>query len=519
MTNRNIVKLLRMSLAAVLAGAISALAFAPWDWWLLAALGIAVLLALLHASTTALRAAGMGWLFGVGHFCVSLSWIAKAFTFQSAMPPAMGWVAVAGLSMFLALYPALAAGAARLGAQRRAPMVLVLAASWMLAEWLRGWVLTGFAWNPLGAAWLPVADMARLAALIGSLGLSGLMVLAGGAFWLQAPGTTRRERLAGTGIAGALLLAGLLAPTAGPAKNAPARTPGPTLIVVQPNIGQDEKYDPAAADRHLRQYIDMSARALARLGPAVPGRGAIVIWPEGAVLDPMEPDEALRRRLATALRPGDLLLTGGTGLVANTEGRLVAYANSLFAMDSMARLVGRYDKAHLVPLGEYVPARALMARLGLARLVPGNYDFAAGPGPRTLGLPGFPATGPMVCYEIIFPGAVVDPRNRPAWLANVSNDAWYGPTGPPQHLAQARLRAIEEGLPIVRSTPTGVSGVIDAAGVVRATIGLGVAGTVTAALPPPLPPTPFARSGHVLPGLLGLLLLSLGIAADRRKII
>lgn len=502
-----------MSIAALLAGSLSAMAFAPLDWWPMAALGIAVLLALVHASAGVRQAAWLGWLFGVGHFTAGLTWIAKAFTFQSAMDPAMGWVAVVGLSMFLALYPALAAGLARRLVRRRAPMVLVLAASWMLAEWLRGWVLTGFAWNPLGAAWLAVPDIAWAAAIIGALGLSGLMVLAGGAFWLQAPGTTRRERLAGTGIAAALLLVVLLSP------DRTATGTGPTIVVVQPDIGQDEKYDPAAADRHLATYVDMSARALARLGPAAPGRGAMLVWPEGAVLDPLEGNEPLRRRLASALRPGDVLLTGGTGLVAGADGRITAYANSLFALDSLARIAGRYDKAHLVPLGEYVPARALMSRLGLARLVPGDYDFAAGPGPRTLALPGFPATGPMVCYEIIFPAAVVDPGNRPAWLVNVSNDAWYGPTGPPQHLAQSRLRAIEEGLPIVRSTPTGVSGVIDAHGVVRASLGLGTAGTLTTSLPPALPPTPFARAGHMLPAALGLLLLLGGIIAERRKII
>ncbi|MGL4542428.1 MAG: apolipoprotein N-acyltransferase, partial [Polymorphobacter sp.] len=193
-------------------------------------------------------------------------------------------------------------------------------------------------------------------------------------------------------------------------------------------------------------------------------------------------------------------------------GVAVGARNSLFALDGNGTIHGRYDKAHLVPLGEYLPFRPLMTPLGLARLVPGSLDFWEGPGPRTLHLPGpnanrLPAMGVQICYEIIFPGRVVDAADRPAWLLTVSNDAWFGADGAPQHFAQARLRAIEEGLPVVRSTPTGITGIIDAHGGVVGALPQLQPGVLHGLLPSPLPPTLFARFGHLLTALLGLLLL------------
>jgi apolipoprotein N-acyltransferase len=533
------------ALIALIAGALSALGFAPWDLWPITIIAVAVLCWLVHTAGGPWAAAGRAWVFGWAHFAASLPWIAKAFTYQAKMPAALGWVAVLGLSAYLALFIALAGGLAyRLG-RRPAARVLALAASWVLAEWLRGWVLTGFAWNPLGAIWLEAPGLAQLAAWIGSAGLSALAVLAGGALWLAAIGTMRERLAAGGTLAVLAVLAAI-----GLQRINPSQFIGTPIIIVQPDIGQGEKYDPARARAHMDRYVEMTATALARLSRPVelpigdsaaelaapaglgaaattppPPAGAapqpaMVVWPEGAVDALVEVDEAARRRLASALRPGDVLLFGGTGLVADKTGRVTAYANSLFVLDSRARLIGRYDKSHLVPLGEYVPARGIMEAIGLARLVPGDYDFAAGPGPRTLALPaGLPAVGPLVCYEIIFPGAVVDPEKRPGWLANVSNDAWYGASGPPQHLAQSRLRAIEEGLPVARATPTGVSAMVSAYGRVRVSIAAGRRDVISTYLPPPLPRTLFSRRGHLVPGLLAVLLLGAGLLIDRRKFI
>ena len=496
-------------LLPLIAGAVSALGFAPFDLWPLTLAGSAVLVWLMLDARTVRRAALAGWLFGVGQFVVSLGWIATAFTYQAAMPPVMGWVTVVLLSMFLALYPGIAAALARAWPGGRESRSLVFAASWMLTEWLRGHVLSGFAWNPLGAAWLPEGPMALLAAWIGGLGLSGLVILIAGIFvdclwsWRKrSPGWRRSLSV--------LLLLPIALALPGPMTRSDAPLTGPLVHIIQPNIGQDAKYDDPTA--HVESYLALSRQALG----STPHPQSITIWSESAVLDLVAEDPALRAHLASILAPGDLLLFGGEALIRNADGTPAAATNSLFVLDSHADLLGRYDKSHLVPLGEYVPARPLMTRLGLARLAPGTIDFLPGPGPRTLALPGFPAAGIQICYEVIFPAAIVDEAHRPAWIVNISNDAWFGAWGPPQHLAQARLRAIEEGLPIARATPTGISAIIDAYGRVVASIGPHIMSTLSLRMPPPLPPTLFARFAHWTSFTFGLSLLAAAVALRRR---
>ena len=215
--------------------------------------------------------------------------------------------------------------------------------------------------------------------------------------------------------------------------------------------------------------------------------------------------------------PGATLVTGGLG-IASSDGQTVSGAtNSIFILDPKARLTGRYDKAHLVPYGEYLPMRPLLSAIGLSRLAPGDLDFADGPGPRTIALPGGGLMGLQICYEIIFSGQVVDRAHRPRFLFNPSNDAWFGAWGPPQHLAQARLRAAEEGLPVIRSTPTGISALIDARGRLLRSIPAGVAGIIDADLPPSAAwAPPFAKLGNVIPIALGFILLFVAIALARR---
>lgn len=496
-------------LLALAAGAASAFAFAPQDLWPLAVLGCAALLALIDTAPTGRAAFGRGWLFGTGHFAFGLTWIATAFTFQAKMPAMLGWVAVALLAMFLALYIGLAALATHRLASSTAARIFVLAAAWMLAEWLRGWVLSGFAWNPLGAAALPVAGLGQGAAIAGALGLSGLVVLAGGGLWaVVAPRAMRGQRAIGAGLVAVIAAAAVVGarPEIAQSRN------GPPIFIVQPNIGQDVKYAPGADEAHLQTYLTMTRRALvAAHAPA------IVVWSESSVFGLPEEDPTLRAVLAGVLGSGDVLLFGGVAAIRDAAGNLTALTNSLFVIDAAGVLRGRYDKAHLVPLGEYVPARGVMEAIGLARLTPGDIDFQPGPGPQTLQIPGLPSVGVQICYEIIFGGAVVDRAERPAWLANISNDAWFGPSGPPQHLAQTRLRAIEEGLPVARATPTGISAIIDARGRVVAQVAQGVADIASAPLPTARPPTPFARWGHLTSLVWGLLLLAAGLTLDRRQ--
>jgi apolipoprotein N-acyltransferase len=561
---------LLLPFASLAAGALAALGFAPLDLWPLTLVGLAVLMALVAGAGSGWRAAGHGWLFGTALFAVSLNWIATAFTFQSKMDPMLGWAAVVGLAMYLALFVALPAGLA--AGLLRLPLarVLALAALWVPAEWLRGVALTGFAWNPLGAIWLPVQGLSQLAGGIGSIGLSLITLLGAAALLWLVRGPGRPVRLAGGGVLGGLLLVALI----GQARIQPGELGSATLVVVQPGIGQGERYDAQSMARHLGIYEDLTREALLRsetqgrvdlpdarireidpgqldgiaspLGPmtdkvtgevemaldaglAAPEapdvmpsgsdnageqtaiapaerRPVLVVWPEGAIEGLPERDPALVARLSALLQKGDILLAGGNGIGSGTT----PYANSLFVIGAGARILGRYDKAHLVPGGEYLPWRTLLEPLGLARLVPGDFDFAAGPGPRTLALPGFVGVSPVICYEIAFPGAVVDPRARPGWIVNVSNDAWFGAWGPPQHLAQARLRAIEEGLPVVRATPTGISAVINGHGQVTSQLPQGEVGALVAYLPPPQPATLFSRLGPML-ALAGAA-LCLGVA-------
>jgi apolipoprotein N-acyltransferase len=287
---------------------------------------------------------------------------------------------------------------------------------------------------------------------------------------------------------------------------------------VQPDIGQDEKWREGQTAETLRRLDTLSHR-----GGAAP---RLLLWPEAAITRPLETGladpryredaVALREDVATMLAPGDLLLTGGVTWRSSNGQDVTSATNSVFALDPEGRILARYDKAHLVPYGEYLPMRPILSAIGLSRLAPGDVDFDPGPGPRSFDLPLVGRVGVQLCYEIIFSGEVVDRRHRPAFLFNPSNDAWFGRWGPPQHLAQARLRALEEGLPILRSTPTGISAVIDSDGRLLGSLGWRTMGVLDARVPPPKPPTLFARFGNGLPLLFALLLVAPAIAVGRK---
>ncbi|MGE3396888.1 MAG: apolipoprotein N-acyltransferase [Sphingomonas sp.] len=483
-----------------LAGAVGALGFAPLDLWPLVLLSVACLLGLIETAPRLRSALARGWWFGVGHFALGLNWIATAFTYQAAMPPWLGWLAVVLLSLYLAVFPAAAAGLAwRWGRRDRLALVLVFAAAWIVTEWLRATLFTGFAWNPLGVALVP-SGLAGWARWIGTYGLSGIVLLFGGALYLFA----RRRSLAGGALLAALIGGGTIASILAPSPTAS----GPSIRIVQPNIGQQDKWEPSFNARNFGRLAHLTGEPAAR--------PRLLLWPEAATPDFLSIEPAARQRLARLMGPDDLLMLGGVELLFGPDGRTNAAYNSLFVLDPAGRLQGRYDKAHLVPYGEYLPMRPILSAIGLNRLVPGALDFWSGPGPRTLDLPGFGRAGVQICYEIIFSGQVVDRGNRPEFLFNPSNDAWFGTWGPPQHLAQARLRAIEEGLPVIRATPTGISAVIDANGTLLGRIRPGVAGFIDSELPGAAPPTLFARFGNVLPLLFALLLVA-GAIAVRRK--
>ena len=496
---------------AFIVGAFSALAFAPVNVWPLMLFAFAILLGLLRRAGTLKRALLIGWLFGLGQFVIGLNWIATAFTFQAAMPAWLGWIAVVLLSLYLAVYPMLAAGVAwRIGRGHPLAMAVALAGAWAITEWLRAGIFTGFAWNPVGVILVPT-PLLKLSALVGTYGMSALVVLLSAAVWLE----TVKRWLSVAVIAGATVLLWLLPLTSVPETSLIIKP----IRVVQPDIGQQDKWRPG--------YSDIAAERLARLSN-LPG-GAhprLLLWPEAAVTEPMQDQrqppysafaEFERRRAAASVGSGEYLLTGGIGLSSPDGMRITGGTNSIYVLGEGGRIVARYDKSHLVPYGEYLPMRPLLSAIGLSRLAPGDLDFADGPGPRSIALPGGGLMGLQICYEIIFSGQVVDRAHRPRFIFNPSNDAWFGAWGPPQHLAQARLRAAEEGLPVIRSTPTGISALIDARGRLRQSIPMGVAGVIDADLPPAAAAaTPFARLGNVIPLALGFLALIAAIALGRR---
>jgi len=500
----------RPALYSLLLGAVAATGFAPLDLWPLTLASLAGWMLIVARAPSFKAALWRGWLFGVGHFTVNNNWFQHAFDFQDQMPPVLGYFAAVALALYLAVYPMAAAGIAWRFRPRVGPdlaYVLIFAAAWIATEWLRAVIFTGYAWDPLGVVWLPLIGVARVSALVGTYALSGLTVLVAGTLVVN-------WRALGVAAAAVALLA-LSAPlTQGPA----ADPKGPRVRVVQPNINQNDRNEDDA-DRVLASLIARSGR-----------RGAtprLIVWPEGMVRDYIEdgyPDYAYegrdpfltRYRMARLLGPGDLLLAGATALRFDRQEQIDGAGNTVFAIAPDARIIGRYDKAHLVPYGEYLPMPWLLRPLGLARLVPGDIDFNPGPGPRNLTLPGFGEVGVQLCYEIIFSGEVVDRAHRPRLIFNPSNDAWFGDWGPPQHLAQARMRAIEEGLPIVRATPTGISAIIAADGRLLATVPHETAGAAELPIPQALAPTPFARAGNLMAALTAIALFLIAIAIRRR---
>ena len=500
-----------MAAVALATGLLSAFAFEPVGFWPLMPIAFAVILELLFRTRSIWRALFIGYLFGLGQFVVGLNWIATAFTYQAKMPPWLGWVAVVLLSIYLAIYPALAAGIGwRLGRNNRLSLLLALAGAWPITEWLRGWVFTGFPWNPVAATLVPT-PLITVGALIGTYGLSAFVVVFGGAIWFEL----YRKWLPGAVILAVAALLWLL-----PSSRLPNVDFVRPVRVVQPNIGQHDKWQP--------EFAEQAAQRLAALSNQAGGdHPRLLLWPEAAVTEPLRDDRAgpfaayaawEARRAAAPLQPGEYLLTGGISL-HSTDGFTVSGAtNSVFILAPGGKIVGRYDKSHLVPYGEYLPMRPLLSALGLSRLAPGDADFISGPGPRTIDLPGWGKIGLQICYEIIFSGHVVDEQDRPDFIFNPSNDAWFGRWGPPQHLAQAQLRAAEEGLPIIRATPTGISAIVDAHGQIVRSLPWRTAGIIDDDIPAASAgPTLFARFGNVIPLLIAFLLIAAGIALARSE--
>lgn len=490
---------LRLGLAAA-AGLLLTLAQPPVSAWPLLFLALPGLILLLLRAGGAAAAGWTGWAAGAAYFGSCLWWVAEAFFVDAARHGWMAPFAVAGLGGGLALFWALpfwAVARLRLAGPAAA---LALAGLWTLSEYARAHVLTGFPWGLVAYAWVetPVAQVASLTGPHG-LGLPTLLagmapaaLFAGGAWRRLVPLLLAAAAAGGAWSWGAVRLA----------VPAPQRPDGIVVRLVQPNAPQEEKWDEAKALFFLRRQLDATA------APADPRPGA-VIWPETAVPWLPEGDPELRRAVAAAAT-GVPVILGARRL--ETAGAARRWLNALFLLAPDGSVAATYDKHHLVPFGEYVPFAALFDRLGLTPVV--GAGFAAGPGPRVLEAAGVPAFLPLICYEAIFPHQMRADR-RPDWLVQITNDAWFGSSaGPWQHFAQARMRAIEQGLPLARSANTGISAMIDPFGRVTAQLPLLTHGFADAPLPAALPATPYARTGDVpwmlMPIFLVVIAVTLG---------
>ena len=477
-------------LLAVLAGMAAAFAHPPWGF-LPGLLGYAVMFRLIDGAPS--RDAPLrGWLAGCGYFLVSTFWIYEPFQVDAAQQGWMAPIAVALMTGLMALFWGLAAALYRAIRGTGDLRVLVFAASLALLEWARGRLFTGFPWNLPGETWRAGTAMSQAASVVGAYGLTWLTLAL-----TSAPGLGRRWRalclaaLAGLGLWGfGLIRLGL---------SLPPRAGAPMIRVVQADIPQDSKYDLAKFTGILDRYLALTALPAGRTPD-------IVVWPEGAIpaatQDYLAPGSWTRAAVARSLKPGQTLLLGGYHFGRDARGGPITFNGFLALRRSFSDLqpLRVYDKYRLVPFGEYMPLDGLATRLGIKAMTHVGDGFTPGPLPRPMSLGALPAVQPLICYESLYPGftrqgASISGR-RAGWIANISNDAWFGSvSGPAQNLNLASYRAIEEGLPMVRSTPTGVSAVIDAFGRPVRRLEQGAYGVIDTPLPAAFRPTLFDRWG------------------------
>ncbi len=492
-------------LAALPLGAASATVLAPLHFFPAGIIAFGGLFLLLMRTRSLCGAWLVGWLFGVGGFAVSLSWITEAFNVDAERFGALALPALTLLASGLALFPACAALAARWLAGGRGGLALGLSlvACWMAAEWLRGVVLTGFPWSIVGYGWGFADAGLQAASLAGIHGLGLLAMLA----WVL-PAVALATRSGWPMIAAVLvfllpLIWGALR-LAGPA---PADVPGIRLRLVQPNIAQEMKWEEGARERILERLLTLSAT------PSEV-QSTHIVWPESAVPYLIAEAPFIRAEIAAVIPPGGALLTGAVRRSATTEGA-PAMLNSILVLDGEGTIVASYDKIRLVPFGEYQPMRAILS--SLPKLTAGSIDFIPGPLRVSIASPGLPPAWPLICYEAIFP-APLPAGQRPGWILTVTNDAWFGTSwGPYQHALAARTRAVELGLPMIRVANSGITFIADAVGRQRASLPLGTEGILEGALPGALPAvTIYARFGDIPFGIAMLLLSGIALVVRGR---
>jgi apolipoprotein N-acyltransferase len=497
----------RRWLIAFVAGALSAAAMAPLGFWPILFLTFPVLVWLVDGAGAGewrglTGAAATGWWFGFGYFLAGLYWVGFAFLVDA---PTFGWLlpfAVVGLPAGLAIFTAFGVALARLLWTRGALRILALAVALTASEWLRGHALTGFPWNAFGYALTFPLVLAQSAAVIGIWGLTFLSVaiFAAPATLFDDRSETRRPRLPltlgvavliGLGVFGAVRLARM--PT--------QLVQGVHLRIIQPNLQQDVRFNYAAKHQVLDRYIALSERPADETA-SVGGEVTHLIWPESAFPFFLTREPEALAQIARMLHGSTVLITGAVRLAEPVTPPEIGVYNSIYVLDRDGSLAATYDKLHLVPFGEYLPFQRFLESLGLQQLTKQRGGFLAGDRRRVISIAGAPPALPLICYEIIFPGdanAESGGKNvRPGWIVNVTNDGWFGiSSGPYQHFHQARVRAIEQGLPLVRAANTGISAVVDPLGRIVQALPLGVEGIIDAPLPRPIATPVYSRVGDV----------------------
>jgi apolipoprotein N-acyltransferase len=491
----------RADLAAAGLGALSAAALPPVYAIPVLLLCVPGLLALIEGAQGWAGALRRGFVFGLFHHMFGLYWITEAILIEAARYWWLVPLAVPALSALLALFIAVPCGLAKLGAPPGYRRVLLLAGLWVLADLARQFIGTGFPWNPWGSVWaIP--------------GIAGTIMLQPVA-WIGTPGLTLATLLlaaspalgwrvaAGAGLA---LLAWIgfgvhrLMQPVGPA-------PGVEVVLTQGNVPQGEKWDPQIANTVFERYLALTEGGVAQAQSRAPGKPIVVVWPESASPYLLDRDANARRAIWAASRPATAVLAGSIRFDAQNN----PY-NSMFVLTGPDTIAGVYDKWHLVPFGEFAPSWVPFA----VQVVPGR-GFSFGSGPKTFHVEGLPAFGAFICYEAIYAAQIVDESDRPSWLVNITNDAWFGnSTGPRQHLAAVRMRAVEEGLPVVRAANTGITAAFDALGREIGRLPTNTAAEMVVALPGDRGPTPFSRQGLAIPFLFSLAACAAGLGVVRR---
>lgn len=512
----------RRALLATLAGVASVLAMAPFFAWPILFVTLPLLLWLLDASVMdgvlghrsqrwwrhpLARAASAGWCFGFGYFFAGLFWIGEAFLvdagkFAILMPFAV-CLLPAGLAIFWSGATAAAALVWRPGISR----IVALAIAFSAAEWLRGHLFTGLPWNVLGYALTWPLALMQSAALLGIHGLTLVAIVVFASplvLWVDAADGRlgRAWQVSGVLVAAVPLLALTAWGFLRLAGADPAPVPGVQVRLVQPSVPQREKWRPENQERIFLDHLELSHRSSAGVVDGAVGV-TLIIWPEAAMpFLPLNAPGALAA-IGRMLPSGTYLAAGALRIEEPAPGTASMHRrafNSLMVFGQSGQPSAIYDKIHLVPFGEYLPLQSTLEAIGLEPLTRRRGGFATGLTPRPLlSIPGLPPAGPLICYEAIFPDEIVQGRQRPAFLINVTNDGWFGhTTGPHQHLHQARVRAVEQGLPILRAANNGISAVIDARGRTLHRLELDVKGVIDSPLPGVLVSPPYAIYGEWL---------------------